>query len=268
MMPTGAAFELVRLRWRGAGWLLVEKPAGLPTTAPPPRPGFSSPRGPRCLLDVVRTRWHPHGTLHPTSRLDAPVSGLVLFATNRRSTAEALRWREEGRYRRLYVALASGAAPEHPGGVWRRAIGLHPSDRRLRWVEGDPRHPIRASREAETRWQAGPWLRDVAVGWLWLVPRTGRTHQLRVHAAAAHLPLLGDVAYGGPRRLVAPDGHTVTCARVLLHCTRLDLPLPDEARAACHAPPPPVFEQVWRRLGGASPLPTPPPLEPSSPAPT
>ncbi len=249
----------VSLRWRARGWLLVEKPAGLPTTAPPPRPGFAPTRGPRCLVDVVRARWRPRGTLHPTSRLDAPVSGLLLFATHRDTIAQALRWRSEGRYLREYVALAAGPPPEPSGGTWRWGIGLHPTDRRLRWVEGDPARPARHVKDAETHWRAGPWMEEPAMGWLWLAPRTGRTHQLRVHAAAAGLPLLGDVAYGGPRRLVGRDGRTVTFPRVMLHCARLHLPLPETARTACYAPPPALFEGAWRRLGGGNGAPEPSP---------
>ena len=52
---------------------------------------------------------------------------------------------------------------------------------------------------------------------------TGRTHQIRIHAAAAGAPLLGDVAHGGPRRLVRSDGGVVTIDRVGLHAARIDV---------------------------------------------
>ena len=251
-MSRREVLEAVRLVWRSGPWLLVDKPAGLPTTAPPPRPGERAGRA-RCLVDVVRRQWRPRGLLHPTSRLDAPVSGLVLFATGSQAVQEALRWRREGRYRRLYVALAAGPRPSVGEGRWTAGIGLHPRDRRLRWLEGDPRLPVRAVKPAETRWARGPWAPQVDLGWLWLRPRTGRTHQLRVHAAAAGLPLGGDVAYGGPRRMVAPDGSSVTFGRVMLHCAALSVPLREAPPEVLRSEPPEVFSRAWRRLGGGEP---------------
>jgi hypothetical protein len=56
-------------------------------------------------------------------------------------------------------------------------------------------------------------------------PRTGRTHQIRVHAASAGLPLYGDTLYGGPDRA---GGRTVP--RVMLHAASLALPHPSGGR--------------------------------------
>jgi 23S rRNA pseudouridine1911/1915/1917 synthase len=88
---------------------------------------------------------------------------------------------------------------------------------------------------------------------LLLRPQTGRTHQLRVHAAAAGVPLLGDRHYGGAMRVVLPDGRVVRAARVILHCARLKLPsIGAGAPLTIDAPVPEDMRELFTRLGGAA----------------
>lgn len=74
-------------------------------------------------------------------------------------------------------------------------------------------------KEAMTGFARGRALAGAAL--LWARPRTGRTHQIRLHAAHAGHPLLGDVRYGGPPAYAGRElsGH-------LLHAARLRLPHP------------------------------------------
>jgi 23S rRNA pseudouridine1911/1915/1917 synthase len=75
-------------------------------------------------------------------------------------------------------------------------------------------------------------------------PRTGRTHQIRVHAASAGMPLYGDTLYGGPASL---SGSPVP--RVMLHAAQLSLPHPDTGRILTVAAPVPAdFGQVMEFL--------------------
>jgi 23S rRNA-/tRNA-specific pseudouridylate synthase len=93
---------------------------------------------------------------------------------------------------------------------------------------------------------------------LYLRPRTGRTHQLRVHASQAGAPLLGDRHYGGPLRVVRPDGRVVSARRVMLHCARLVLPgLAGGGELVVTAQPPEDMRAVWRALGGGQEIPLP-----------
>ncbi|MCS6799398.1 MAG: RluA family pseudouridine synthase [Myxococcota bacterium] len=217
--------------------LVVDKPPGLPTTAPDGRP---------CLVGLLRARMERGRLLHPSSRLDAGVSGLVAFACTRRAIHALLRARRRGQYARRYVAIAS-RAPRPEQGSWRWAVGIDPrrADRRVAVQDGAAG---RAARPAETRYRlrqssaAGP-------AWLELEPVTGRTHQLRVHAAAAGCPLLGDILYGGPRRVVLADGSVVSARRPMLHCAVVELPHPRTgAPVRLHAPPPADMAEAWGRL--------------------
>lgn len=66
-----------------------------------------------------------------------------------------------------------------------------------------------------------------------LLPKTGRTHQLRVHLKHANHPIVGDVLYGGAVK-----------ARLFLHANSLELTLPDGNKTVFTAPLPAVFEEL------------------------
>lgn len=216
-MARPEAAASVRVVHRDEQLLVLYKPPGLPTT---------SPDGGACLVAVAK-RLDPRAPrLHPSSRLDAEVSGLVTFARTRRATQALLDARAAGAYGRLYLAVAPGA-PDPEEGRWEGAIAIDPSDKRRRIVVGSP-DAAPGAREAQTDYRVRERAAEGAA-LLELRPRTGRTHQLRVHAAAAGVALLGDVVYGGPRRVVRPEGRVVTARRVMLHCASLTLP--DVARA-------------------------------------
>jgi 23S rRNA-/tRNA-specific pseudouridylate synthase len=227
----------VRVVHRDAQLLVLFKPPGLPTT---------TPGGEHALTTVARELDPNAPRLHPSSRLDAEVSGLVIFARTRGATKALLEARRQGRYGRLYLGLAS-AVPRPEVGCWDHAIGIDPADPKRR-VPGDTPGAQRVQ-PAQTDHETGERLPHACV--LWMRPRTGRTHQLRVHAAWAGAPLLGDVHYGGPRRIVCGDGRVATARRVMLHCTWLRVPDPRTGDPVdFREPAPEDMMHVWDRLGG------------------
>jgi RluA family pseudouridine synthase len=222
-----------------AWFLVLHKPSGLPTT---------SPGDERTLTTVARELDPAAPRLHPSSRLDAEVSGAVIFARTPNATEHLLAARQAGSYRRGYLAIASGSA-EPARGEWRGAIGIDPQNPRKRVITPAG---ATAAREAHTLYCTLAGTANAAL--LWLMPQTGRTHQLRVHAADAGIPLLGDRHYGGAQRVVLADGCVLSARRTMLHCARVEIPNPvggDPLRF--EAPVPTDLAELWRALSGSPP---------------
>lgn len=219
-------------------FLVVNKPALLPTT---------SPGSAATVVSAARALDPQAPKLHPSSRLDAEVTGVLVLARTREAILHLLAARREGRYRRGYVGLAA-AAPEPGAGEWHGAIALDPRDPRKRSVAAAGAH---GARPARTRYRT--LLASPRAALLWLEPQTGRTHQLRVHAAHAGCALLGDRAYGGAARVVLDDGAVLAPRRVMLHCARVSVPNPAGGAPLCfEAELPADMQQLWLGAGGAA----------------
>ncbi len=186
-----------------------------------------------------------HGRLWVVHRLDRGTSGVLVFAR----TAEAHRTLnlafDRGEPKKRYLALVRGAPPAET----RIDVALAPSRRgRMRPARpGDPRGKrsatvVRLLEAFPPRAFAGGALALVAA-----LPETGRTHQIRVHLAAAGFPLAVDPDYGEASPLRGPGGD-VLLARTPLHAARLELrhpatgavlaidaPLPEDLAGALEA---------------------------------
>jgi len=148
--------------------------------------------------------------------------------------------------------LGTLPAPEPEAGTWEAGIAIDPRDKRLRIAVERGEGTGGSHRAAATDYRVvertpGGQAR------LELRPRTGRTHQLRVHCAHAGAPLLGDVQYGGPRRITLPDGRVVTPRRVMLCCAALSLPDVARGRGTLELEEalPEDMSAIWRALVGS-----------------
>jgi 23S rRNA-/tRNA-specific pseudouridylate synthase len=189
-------------------WIVLDKPAGLLTT---PRN-----KDEHSLVAVARRLRPKSAHWHPLSRLDAPVTGAVLFALSDWAIATAAAAKDAGEYQRWYAGVV-GAAVEAPSGEWAWSIEDDPRDRSRRRCGDGP-----TAVEARTRWtRLGAGSQASVLGF---IPVTGRTHQIRVHAARAGLTLLGDVAYGGARRVTSATGAVLALPRVMLHARAVRVP--------------------------------------------
>jgi 23S rRNA-/tRNA-specific pseudouridylate synthase len=216
----------------------VHKPAALPTE--PDKSGADC-----VLLQLAKLlQVEPEG-LFAISRLDVGVSGVLLVTLGARSRERLLAERAAGRLRRLYIALASGV-PTPAAGEWSDPLGAAGSGRRA--VGG------KAAQSACSRYRvvasAQPTARDgKATSLLALSPITGRTHQLRVHAAAHGAAILGDRKYSGPPRMTAPDGSVLAFSQILLHAAWVEWG--EEAqRLRATSEPVPELCDTWSALGG------------------
>jgi 23S rRNA-/tRNA-specific pseudouridylate synthase len=211
------------------------KPAGVPTI--PDHAGSAH----ALVALVARELGLDPARLHPTSRLDREVSGVVFLALTSAAAERLLRARATGSYERRYLAVAS-RSPEPVAGRWDAPIG-RARDPRLRAAKGP------GALASTTRYAACAFSpRGEAM--LAVAPLTGRTHQIRVHAAHAGLPLLGDRSYGGPARLTLANGRVVELRRIALHAARVSVPDGNGGRIVATAPVPRDLSDLWAALGG------------------
>jgi len=226
------------------GFVFVDKPSGMATE--PDHAGVEA----SLVARVAQKLGVPRTSLHALTRLDVGVSGVVTLARNAEAREQAQALRERGAWHRRYVALASGA-PTPARGTWAQALG------RPRGLRTGPR----AARAASTRYaevgKAIPVVVPARTGnakveptLLALGPITGRTHQLRMHAAHAGVPLLGDTTYGGPGRLVLAGGLVRPLERIALHAAWVELELGGELLRVVAAPPADLLA-LWSDLSGA-----------------
>jgi 23S rRNA-/tRNA-specific pseudouridylate synthase len=241
LLPVGTSVEVYALResqgdlevlFADAGLVFVAKPPGMATE--PERRGAA---GTLVSLAAARLGVAPE-QVHALSRLDVGVSGVVLLGIEAEARRRVTELRAQGRVTRRYVALSAGA-PDPERGTWNDAIGKpSASARRQASAQGDA---------AQTHYRVishAPGSPSASV--LALEPTTGRTHQLRVHAAAHGAPLFGDRTYGGPGRLVSATGEVSSLTRILLHAAWIELG--DLPRVNC--PLPEDFSQPWQAMGG------------------
>ena len=227
--------DAVRVIAREDDVVAVDKPAGMPTIADHDGAAHALVAATARALGIDPSR------LHPTSRLDRGVSGVVVFALTKAAAERLARARAEGTYERRYVAIATNA-PVQASGTWDAPIG-RASDPRLRRVDG--RDPVGAA----TRYGVCA-VAPAGEALLALSPVTGRTHQIRVHASHAGAPLLGDRDYGGPARVTLPTGRVLEPRRVALHAARVVIPGARGAPLVALAPAPPELTSLWSALGG------------------
>jgi 23S rRNA pseudouridine1911/1915/1917 synthase len=236
-----------------AGLVFVSKPCGVATE--PDHAGIPASVVGRVaeLLDL------PHGALHAVSRLDVGVSGVVTLARDEPGRRLAADLRATGSFRRRYIALAP-RAPEPASGTWNWALSRSVRDtRRGQARHGDADHDRAAQTHYATMAETAaayvpgraPARVEVRPALLAFSPVTGRTHQLRLHAARAGTPLLGDAAHGGARRLLLSDGSVRSLERVFLHAAWVEFAVHGE-RFHVESPISADLVTLWETLGGAA----------------
>ena len=121
-------------------------------------------------------------------RLDKETSGIMVVAKNDRTHGNLSEQFKARETEKEYVAVVSGGMKKNSG-VFTSPIGRNPSNR-VKMTSFS-----RAARDAETRWEVAERLFGATLVRVW--PKTGRTHQIRVHFSENGFPVLGDKVYGG-----------------------------------------------------------------------
>ncbi|HEU5249001.1 MAG TPA: RluA family pseudouridine synthase [Thermoanaerobaculia bacterium] len=180
-----------------ADLLAIDKPPGLVVH---PSPGHDSGTLVNALLHHVRDLSGIGGELRPgiVHRLDRDTSGVLLVAKTDRAHAALSRQMRKRTLNKEYLAIVAGLPKVRKGEI-SLPIGRDPRDRKkmraFRPSEAAP--PV--AREARTLYSIEREWPALGLALLRCRLVTGRTHQIRVHLAAAGLPVVGDPVYGRPR---------------------------------------------------------------------
>ena len=175
-------------------------------------------------------------------RLDRDTSGVILLARHAHAARELTALFRTRDLQKLYWALVVGVPKPAQGRIdaplakRQAGAGERAGERMVATAEGG----ARAVTDYALVESAGRQL-----SWLALMPRTGRTHQLRAHTVSAFgFPIVGDGKYGGEAAF--PPGFE---PRLHLHARALELPRGRKAPLVLTAPLPPHMAASWRFLG-------------------
>ncbi|HML21235.1 MAG TPA: RluA family pseudouridine synthase [Aggregatilinea sp.] len=210
---------------------VIDKPAGMVVH---PAVGHSG----GTLVNAVLARWpeiaafsEPDraGIVH---RLDKETSGVIVIA----KTPDALEtMRDQFKARTVskrYIALVEGV-PETSEGIIDAPIGRDSAQRKRMAV-------VRDGRESVTEFRVLELLGDYAL--IEAFPKTGRTHQIRVHMAFVDHPVVGDTVYGRRKQ-------TIKMKRHFLHAASITFRQPDtDETVTVESPLPAALEAVLNKL--------------------
>jgi 23S rRNA pseudouridine955/2504/2580 synthase len=216
--------------------LVFDKPAGLAVQG-----GSGVTRSVDSMLESLRSKKGEKPRL--VHRLDRDTSGVLVVARTRLAAmklAEAFRGRDA---KKTYWALVKGVPRKREDKISSWIVKEQtPDGDRMRIAkhgEEGADHAVSYYRVVE---QAGQ-----TMAWLEMEPHTGRTHQLRVHAAHIEHPIIGDPKYfEADQNWDFPGGIQ---NRLHLHARRIVIPHPESGVIDVTAPLPPHMRQSWALLG-------------------
>ncbi len=195
--------------------LVLDKPAGMPVDAP--RDGSLSVENHLGSLTFGFQRWPL-----PVHRLDRDTSGCLLLARNPKAHKRFAAAFEAGEVKKTYLAILAGVPTQESGTIDLALAKTSTAETGWRMVASA------SGKHAVTHWRVCATANGRAL--VEFRPETGRTHQLRVHAASGiGIPISGDPVYG--------DGQ----GPMLLHASRLHVPRGSKKPIDAEAPLPATF---------------------------
>jgi 23S rRNA pseudouridine955/2504/2580 synthase len=193
--------------------LILNKPAGMAVHG-----GSGVQAG---VIESLRHALPREKHLELVHRLDRGTSGCLMVAKKRKYLKllqDALR--QPGRISKFYQAVVHGAWPDTLDAVDQNLLTVSRSGQE-RFTRVDP-----VGKPALTTFRV--IARAESLSWIEASPKTGRTHQIRVHARWARYPIVGDDRYGDQAR---DELLAVRPRRMLLHAHRLVIPAMDDRPA-------------------------------------
>ena len=201
--------------------LVIDKPAGLPVDRP--KDGSTALAD---LVDELRFGFaRPPGIVH---RLDRDTSGCLLLARNLGAHRRFAAAFAEHLVEKTYLAVVEGVPAADEGVIELALSKVSTAEQGWRII------PAKRGKPAVTHWTK----LHVADGraLIRMEPKTGRTHQLRVHAASGlGLPIVGDPTYGDGRVAMLLHAHRIVMPRRTKPAIDVTAPLPARFGHFTHA---------------------------------
>ena len=220
--------------YKDSDMLAINKPAGLAVQG-----GTKTTRHVDGMLDALAFDAPERPRL--VHRLDRDTSGVMLLARTVKAATRLGKAFQEGDMKKVYWALVHGR-PHFPMGTIDAALakGGDVGFERMEWNDDD-------GQDAVTDYMTVTHAADKFT-WLALMPRTGRTHQIRAHCAIMKTPIIGDIKYGAPKLYDEGELKGLT-QQLCLHARSLTVTLPNRKQAIITAPLPPHMAALFKALG-------------------
>lgn len=218
---------LSRMLYKDQDVIVLDKPPGLAVHAGP-----NSPDHLELYLDALKFGWAEVPKL--AHRLDRDTSGCLILGRHAKAIKRLGKMFEQRRVGKVYWSVSHGS-PEGDSGTVDAPL-LKVSARGQGWrIKVDP-----AGQPSITDWSVLG--RGDGLSWIEWRPRTGRTHQIRIHAQHLGCPLLGDAYYG-------PDPETQIRLHLLAREVSFPALAPSKEPIRVTAPPPAHMREALRACG-------------------
>lgn len=212
-----------RVLYQDALLLVINKPAAIPVHAGPSKePSLED------YFDALQFGAREKPRL--AHRLDRDTSGCLILGRQQKALPRLGRLFEKGLIKKTYWAIVHGTPKENSGTI----------DTFLEKVKTPKGWYMRVCGEKEgaqraiTCWKVLKEMGDKSL--IEFSPRTGRTHQIRIHAESIGCPIVGDWVYGPEAEMERPPP-------LALHAREIEIPIyPDKPVIRVTAPPPPHME--------------------------
>lgn len=198
-------------------------------------------------LGVGEPGYAPNGTelnrAGVVHRLDRETSGVLILAKTQDAYKFLKQQFKDRTVHKEYRAFVYGRMHDRWGTI-NRPIGRSTRDHRLRSAMKGAKGTLREAVTDFERIGMGEY-EEEPFSYVKLIPKTGRTHQLRVHMRAIDRPIVGDAAYGAHK---IDESNNLRFTRLALHAHVLELVLPNGTEQRFIAPVPAVFDEAAERI--------------------